>query len=69
MRGALPSLLMVSAIALSGCGRNIEKCQSEGRRYYRAIESYPTLSDGGRAEDLIRDHCRANPDMFADMPY
>lgn len=62
-------IMFVLVVALCGCGRNIEKCQSEGRRYYRAIGSYPTLSDGDRAEDLIRDHCRANPEMFADMPY
>lgn len=43
---------------LAGCpesGR--EKCFRKGVEYYKAIESYPQLSDGRNATDVIRQKC------------
>jgi hypothetical protein len=62
---------IVAALALAGCGNRAEldQCQSEGARYYREIGSYPELSTGERAEDVIREKCAFNPHMFENMPY
>lgn len=42
-------------------------CAEQGVAYYKAIASYPTLSNGKPADDLILEKCRANPEMFKDM--
>ena len=46
----------------------MNKCFEEGVAYYKAIESYPTLSTGKSADDLIIEKCGFNPEMFKDMP-
>lgn len=43
-------------------------CHREAVAYYEAIGSYPTLSTGKPAEDLIAEKCAFNPTMFHDMP-
>lgn len=66
-------LLFGSLLALVSCSgasrEQLDRCYGEGVRYYKEIGSWPTLSTGGSASDLIESHCRANPEMFADMPY
>lgn len=48
--------------------RDKSTCFNEGVAYYKAIGSYPTLSTGKPADDLIIEKCGFNPDMFKDMP-
>lgn len=41
-----------------------DRCRAEGQRYYRAIGSYPTLSDGEQTEPEIIRRCKSYPEAF-----
>jgi hypothetical protein len=41
-----------------------QTCIARGRTYYTGIGSYPTLSDGRNAEQVIREFCSHNRNLF-----
>lgn len=48
-----------------GCSPDVEKeCINRGSRYYREIGSYPTLSDGRQADDVVRERCGRSSSAF-----
>lgn len=71
------SALVTITLLNAGCGSaqpagdmastEMADCRREGVAYYTVIGSYPTLSTGKSADDLIEEKCAFNPRMFKDM--
>lgn len=57
-----------TAAPIAEASSDLATCHREAVAYYQAIGSYPTLSTGKPAEDLIAEKCAFNPTMFHDMP-
>lgn len=59
---------MLGLLALAGCSsdrkQKLDACVNKGVAYFRAIDAYPTLSNGRKAEDVALERCRRRTNAF-----
>lgn len=63
----LAGVLFITAHLLTGCRsekEELEACYRKGITYYREIGSYPTLSDGRVANEVIGGRCANSRNAF-----
>lgn len=69
MRGASRALAIVAFTSLVGCppkssgddAADYKRCSDNGIAYFKEIGSYPTLSDGRLAVDVVAERCSRAP--------
>ena len=44
--------------------KELESCHKKGIEYYKEIGSYPYLSDGRKAEDVVKEKCKRYSGCF-----
>ena len=62
------SFATLGLLMLTGCGsdhkQKLDACVNKGVAYFRAIDAYPTLSNGRKAEDVALERCRRTIGAF-----
>jgi hypothetical protein len=55
-----------SVLALASCGKNpeVDACVMRGVEYFKAIDSFPKLSDGRDAIDVAIERCNRTATAF-----
>jgi len=65
--------ILCFCLFITGCTNEKEllydACLKEGRQYHRDIGSFPFLTDGRKADDVVKEKCKRSPHIYGEVSY